>query len=289
MANNQTTGTQNPSDEGTKGIDEYASVIDGDNPDKVKTFLQNTYSDEELTDILAKDNVVVTKSIKKAYNADISRSQKQSEYDKLLNLAKGSDLSAKPPTETKTSTGDAGLSTEDEERIAKLVDKLEALEKIDERFGSIEEKLASAEGRTQSLESMQYSQESRIRSKRLQEGFKWLKDTVGEEDALRLYDPDKPKESAIGHLLQPELIDDSTPDGKLVKEWALKRSPLCYDFDNPVAGALRIIGTGDVMEKAFGTRPPETEGAGKSTLGEAKKDDKIADDFFEGVLGIEKT
>ena len=290
VESNQDTQGQNAPDAGTK-VDEYATKLDAGNPDKAKTFLQNTYSSEELVDILTKESVVVDKSIKKAYNADLSRAGKQSELDIMKNLSKRADLSPEKPTDK--GTGSKGEMTPEEEkyiaRYEAAVKRMEDIEKLDERFSTIDEKLKSAEGRTQSLESMHSSQEVRIRNKRLQEGFEEFKETLGEAEAIALYDPEHPEKTGIGQLLHPESIDDSTPEGKVMKEWAQRRSPLCYDYVNPVLGALRFLGMGDVMTKAFGKQVPETESAGKATLGDAVlKGEPLKEHFFGGVLGIKK-
>lgn len=287
--NSQKTGDENPSDAGTK-VDEYATKLDAGNPDKAKTFLQNTYTTEELVDILTKEDVVVDKSIKKAYNADLSRAGKQSELDIMKNLARQSSLSSEEST-IKGTGSEGEMTPEEEKYIARLeaaAKQMEGIEKFSERFAAIDEKLKSAEGRTQSLESMHSSQEVRIRDKRLQEGFEEFKEMLGEAEAVALYDPDNPQKTGIGQLLHPESIDDSTPEGKRIKGWAQRRSPLCYDYVNPVLGALRLVGTGDTMTKAFGEKAPETEGAGKATLGEAKPKSEIADDFFGNTLGVKE-
>lgn len=290
MGNSQNTQGQNASDTGNKvDISEYASKIDSENPDKVKSFLQNAYSDEELADVLANSNSIVTKSVKKAYNADVSRSTKQSELDKLINLANqsGSTPSA-PSAPAETGSEETELSPADQDKIAKLVDSIENIDGLNTRLGTIEKMLKTAEGRSQSIESMQYSQESRIRTKRLQEGFEWLKETLGEENAINLYDPNNPKDTAIGMLLQPELIDDSNPQGKELKEKIGRMSIVAYGYDNPVLGALRLLGDGEVMSKAFNKQAPETESAGKSTLGKPKTEKDISDHFFGDVLGVEE-
>jgi len=290
VESSQSTGNKNPSDTGTK-VDEYATKLDAGNPDKAKTFLQNTYSSEELVNILTEGNPVVEKSIKKAYNADLSRAGKQSELDIMKNLAKRADLSSGEPTAKGTGSG-GEMTPEEEKYIARYeaaVKRMEDIEKLDERFSTIDEKLKSAEGRTQSLESMHSSQEVRIRNKRLQEGFEEFKEMLGEAEAISLYDPDNPSKTGIGQLLHPESIDDSTPEGRKEKEWAQRRSPFCYDYVNPVLGALRFLGMGDAMTKAFGEQAPETEGAGKATLGDAVlKGEPLREDFFGGVLGIKK-
>jgi len=283
---NQDTQGQNAPDIGTR-VDEYATKLDAGNPDKAKTFLQNTYTSEELVDILAQKSPVVEKSVKKAYNADLSRAGKQSELDMMKNLARQSKSSSGEPTAKNADTGSKGeLTPEEEKFLASMVDRIESIEDFDKRYAEIDEKLKHAESRTHSLESMYSSQEIRIRNKNLREGFEELKDTLGEAEALSLYDPDNPTKTGIGQLLHPELIDDSTPDGKDMKEWAQRRSPLCYDYVNPFLGALRFLGTEDVMIKAFGKQAPETEGAGKATPGEAvMKGEELKKHFFGEVLG----
>lgn len=289
LEGSQNTQGQNAPDKGTKiEIDKYAAMIDEGNPDKVKTFLQNTYSDKELESVLTSDSSVVMKSLKKAYNADSSRAKKQSELDVMMNLAKRSDTHIpEPAKKSDTGSGDAGLSDEDSKRISELVDIIESAKDTKEALTAVKAELATIREETSSVRSEMSHQSVAMKEKRVQEGFEWLKGTLGEKDALALYDPDNPTETAIGQLLHPELIDETTPNGKKLKVYASKRSDVCFDYDNPVLGAIRLLGMGDVMGKVFNKQAPESEGSGRAVLGEASDKDKIKQDFFGDVLGIE--